>query len=156
MKLDRWLALIFLSASLIYGFAAFNYQLLPFERNMAFLPNTLPKGLSILGSLISLFILLAPARQLADDAGISGTQVREFELLRTIGLIIAMVLYALLLRPVGFLLATSLFIIGSSVLLGERRWHILVPVALLAAGLVWYLVHQTLGIFLRPWPAFIH
>ena len=32
-----------------------------------------------------------------------------------------MALYALLLRPIGFLAATSLFIAGSAVVLGERN-----------------------------------
>jgi putative tricarboxylic transport membrane protein len=66
-----------------------------------------------------------------------------------------MVLYAVLLRPIGFIAATSLFIVGSSVLLGERKLWLLIPVALVATYLVWYLVQQTLGIYLRPWPGFI-
>jgi len=155
MKLDRWIALLFLLGSVIYGIAAFNYQLLPFERNLSFLPNTLPKGLSILGGLISLFLLLAPSQQIEGAPGITLAEVKEFKLFHAIGLVTAMVLYAVLLRPVGFLTATSLFIFGSSALLGERRWHILVPIALFAAAIVWYLVQQTLGIYLRPWPAFI-
>ena len=37
---------------------------------------------------------------------------------------------------------------------GERKFHLLVPIAIATAGLIWYLVQETLGIFLRPWPAF--
>ena len=48
MRLDRWLALIFLAIAIIYGVSAFQYPLLPFERNLPVLPNTLPNGLSIL------------------------------------------------------------------------------------------------------------
>ena len=66
-----------------------------------------------------------------------------------------MVLYALLLRPVGFLAATTLFIVGSSVVLGERRFPVLVPVAVLAALVIWYLVQETLGVFLSPWPGLL-
>ena len=47
MPLDRIVALVFLVVSVAYGVAAFNYPLLPFERNMAFLPNTLPMALSV-------------------------------------------------------------------------------------------------------------
>ena len=39
--------------------------------------------------------------------------------------------------------------------LGERRFHILIPVALIAAGFIWWLVQEVLGIFLRPWPFFM-
>jgi putative tricarboxylic transport membrane protein len=66
-----------------------------------------------------------------------------------------MVLYALCLRPVGFLVSTSAFLIMGSFLLGERKWHIMIPVAFVATGSVWYLVQEVLGIFLRPLPAFM-
>ena len=154
MLLDRWIALFFLIFSLIYGFAAFNFQLLPFERNMSFLPNTLPMVLSVLAGLVSLFILLAPKSTGEEKAGvISMSEVREFKLGQGLGLVAAMVFYALLLRPIGFLIATTSFIVGCSVLLGERKFVLLVPVALIAAFAVWYLVQQTLGIYLRPWPS---
>ena len=59
MALDRWIAVFFLTISIVYGYAAFNYELLPFERNMAFLPNTMPMALSVVGALLSLVLLLA-------------------------------------------------------------------------------------------------
>jgi putative tricarboxylic transport membrane protein len=155
MKLDRWIALFFLIVSIIYGLAAFNYRLLPFERNMAFLPNTLPMALSVLGALVSAFILLVPGSSSEDSAVITVEEAKQFKLGQTIALVACMVLYAVLLRPIGFIAATSLFIVGSSILLGERKLWLLIPVALVATFLVWYLVQQTLGIYLRPWPGFI-
>ena len=44
---------------------------------------------------------------------------------------------------------------GSAFVLGERKLHLLVPIAVVAAVAVWYLVQETLGIFLRPWPGFL-
>ena len=155
MKLDRWIALFFLIGSIVYGMAAFNYPLLPFERNMAFLPNTLPMALSVLGALVSAFILLAPGTSKEDNNVITIEEVKQFKLGQTIALVTCMVLYAVLLRPIGFIAATAFFIIGSSVLLGERKLWLLVPIALAATLLVWYLVQQTLGIYLRPWPGFL-
>jgi len=157
MALDRLVALVFLLISLVYGFAAFNYPLLPFERNMPFLPNTLPMVLSVLGVAISLFIMVAPRREAdADDLGdINLETVRRFKLGQTFGLVAAMALYAVLLRPIGFLAATALFIVGSSFVLGERKYHVLIPIAAVTAISIWYLVQETLGIFLRPWPSFL-
>jgi putative tricarboxylic transport membrane protein len=66
-----------------------------------------------------------------------------------------MVAYALLLRPLGFLGSTVGFLVIGSMILGERRLHILIPVALIASGGIWYLVQEVLGIFLRPWPFFL-
>ncbi len=157
MALDRWIALFFLLLSVVYGYAAFDYPLLPFERNMPFLPNTMPKALCVIAALISLFILVAPRPQgEGEELGeLSMESVRGFKLGQAFGLVAAMVLYAVLLRPIGFLAATTLFIVGSSVVLGERKFHVLVPIALVAAVGIWYLVQETLGIFLRPWPAFV-
>jgi putative tricarboxylic transport membrane protein len=66
-----------------------------------------------------------------------------------------MVAYAILLRPVGFLLATSGFLIGGSVILGERRWVVMIVVSAIATVGIWYLVQEVLGIFLRPLPFFM-
>ncbi len=157
MALDRWIAILFLAVCLVYGYAAYNYPLLPFERNMPFLPNTLPMALSALGVIVALVIVLSPRpAQDADDPGDADlAHFREFKIAQTLGLVGAMVLYALLLRPIGFLAATTLFIAGSGFVLGERKLHVLVPIAVVTAGLIWYLVQETLGIFLRPWPALL-
>ncbi len=45
-------------------------------------------------------------------------------------------------------------ILGSFIL-GERKWFVMIPVALLATSIVWYLVQVVLGIYLRPLPGFI-
>ena len=158
MKFDKWIALLFLLLCIIYGYAAFTYQLLPFERNLAFLPNTLPKSLAILGAIIAIVVLLSP-NVIGDDGEVLGAlnweQIRQFNYGQALFLIFAMVAYALLLQPIGFVPATVLFITGGAAILGERKFHWLVPIALIAAFTVWYLVQELLGIFLRPWPWFI-
>ncbi len=154
MALDRWIAFLFLAISLVYGYAAYNYPLLPFERNMAFLPNTMPMVLSVVGSIIALVILLSPKTGPEVLSGVTREQIKEFKTGQTLGLVSAMVLYAVLLRPIGFLCATTLFIAGSSIILGERKFHVLIPIAVITAAAIWYLVQETLGIFLRPWPVF--
>jgi putative tricarboxylic transport membrane protein len=59
------------------------------------------------------------------------------------------------LRTAGFLLSTTGFLVIGALVLGERRILILLPVAVTAAGSIWYLVQEVLGIFLRPWPFFL-
>lgn len=66
-----------------------------------------------------------------------------------------MVGYALLLRPAGFLVSTTSFLILGSVILGERNWPVMIGVAVVATGAIWYLVQEVLGIFLRPLPMFM-
>jgi len=159
MTLDKAIAAVFLLVGLIYGYAAFTYRLLPFEQNMSFLPNTLPTVLSILVVFLALIILVSPKAK-AEPGGdvlgdISLERLREYKTGQALTLIAAMVLYALALRPAGFLAATVLFIVAGGWILGERKLHVMIPVALVAAGSVWFLVQETLGIYLRPLPGFL-
>lgn len=62
---------------------------------------------------------------------------------------------ALLLRPIGFLAATFLFLFLEAALLGERRLVLAAIVAALAAGLTWYLVDAVLSIYRASMPNFI-
>ena len=159
MALDKWIAILFLIISIVYGYAAFTYHLLPFERNMSFLPNTMPMVLSVFGALFAIMILLSPSPK-PDESGdalgdINLAKWREYKVGQAIGLIVAMILYALAIRPIGFIAATTLFLVGSGWILGERKLPLMIGVALVGALTVWFLVQETLGIFLRPWPWFI-
>jgi putative tricarboxylic transport membrane protein len=158
MKLDKWIAVLFLLLCLIYGYTAFTYELLPFERNMSFLPNTMPMTLSVLGGILALVLIFAPETA-PDDGEVLGTievsKLRQYKLGQAIVLLLAMVAYALALRPIGFMASTVLFLAGGSFILGERRYLIMIPIAVTGAFGIWYLVQEMLGIFLRPWPWFI-
>jgi putative tricarboxylic transport membrane protein len=59
------------------------------------------------------------------------------------------------LRPFGFLVATSGFLIIGAFILGERKLHVMIPVGVIAAFSVWYLVSQVLEIYMRPLPGFL-
>jgi len=63
--------------------------------------------------------------------------------------------YAVSLHALGFLFSTSAFLVLGGILLGERRYTFLIPIAITASVLVWYLVDEVLTIFLRPWPSWI-
>lgn len=159
MALDKSIAVLFLVIAIIYGYASYTYPLLPFELNMVFLPNTMPMVLSVLGILLSLIIILTSTK--TGDAGdeslgdIDISRWREYKTGQALGLIAAMVVYALALRPVGFIAATTLFLFGTEWILGERRVQIMIPSSLIGAGIIWYLVQEALGIFLRPLPWFV-
>ena len=160
MTLERAIAGIFVVVCLVYGYTAFVVMeagLLPFELNMTFLPNVLPKWLSILGVLVGTVVLIQSGPKAggeADPDSIDFRNLRQYKLGQAILLLVFMVAYALLLRPIGFVTSTTLFLVLGAVTLGERRYVVLVPVAVLAAFLIWYLVQEVLGIFLRPWPWF--
>ena len=159
MALDRWIALVILGLTLAYGYAAFftmDQALPPFMQRNPIWPSTFPKILAVLAILTSLVILLGLEKSEGDpkEADIDYRRLGDYHLGQALALLGLMVAYALLLRPAGFLLATSGFLIGGAMILGERKLVVLIPVAAAATGFVWYLVEGVLGIFLRPLPFF--
>ena len=160
MALDRWVALVMLLICLAYGYAAFftmDDSLAPFMRRNPIWPSTFPKVLAVLGAVTFLIVLLGlEGPQAAPKEGdIDYRRLGDYKVGQAVALLALMVAYALLLRPAGFLLATSGFLILGSVILGERNWLLMIGVAVVAAGSVWYLVQEVLGIFMRPLPAFM-
>lgn len=158
MALDRWIALVLLGICLAYGYAAWftmDGGLAPFMRRNPIWPSTFPKVLSILGIIATLTILLGFEKSEPKEADIDYRRLSEYHLWPALLLLGLMVAYALCLRPLGFLISTSAFLILGSFILGERKWHIMLPVALIATVAVWYLVQQVLGIYMRPLPGFL-
>ena len=163
MALDRWIALIFIAFCCVYGYAAFftmDQLLPPFMQRNPVWPSTFPKILAVMGCGVGLIVLLGLEKTDDKDTQPGATDINyrklgEYKVGQALSLLALMVAYALLLRPAGFLIATPLFLICGSLVLGERKLYILIPVAFVAAGAVWYLVQEVLGIFLRPWPFFL-
>lgn len=155
MALDRWIALVLLGVCLTYGYAAWftmDGSLPPFMQRNPIWPSTFPKVLSVLGIIACTIILLGFEKSEIKEADIDYRRLGEYHLGQGLMLLGLMVVYALCLRPVGFLISTSAFLILGAYILGERKWHIMVLVALIAAGFVWYLVQEVLGIYMRPLP----
>lgn len=158
MALDRWIALVLLSICLVYGYAAWftmDADLAPFMQRNPIWPSTFPKVLSILGIATSLAILLGLEKGEPKIGDIDYRRLWEYNLGQAVLLLVLMVGYAVFLRPAGFLISTSVFLIAGSLILGERRIFLTIFVAAMATGIVWYLVQVVLGIFLRPLPTFL-
>ena len=160
MALDRWIALVLLLIFAVYGYTAFftmDAGLPPFMQRNPVWPSTFPKVLSVIGILVALFVLTGLEKTAGGDRTpeIDYRRLTDYKLGQALTLLSLMAAYALLLRPLGFILSSSLFLILSAAVLGERKWVVLVPVVLATSMGVWYLVQQVLGIFLRPLPFFV-
>ena len=158
MALDRWVALVLLGICLIYGYTAWfmmDGALPPIMKRLAVWPSSFPKVLSIAGIILSSIVLLGFEKGEEKVGDIDYRRLHEYKLGQALVLLGLMVAYAILLRPAGFLLATSGFLIGGSMILGERRWFVLILVSTIATFGIWYLVQEVLGIFLRPLPYFM-
>lgn len=158
MALDRWIALVLLGICIVYGYTAWftmDDGLAPFMRRNPIWPSTFPKVLSVVGIVAALIILLGFEKGEQKIGEIDYRRLHEYKLGQALVLLALMVAYALCLRPLGFIFSTSAFLILGSFTLGERKWHIMLPVSFAATMIVWYLVQEVLGIFLRPLPMFI-
>jgi putative tricarboxylic transport membrane protein len=158
MALDRWVALVVLGICLIYGYTAWfmmDGALPPIMKRLAVWPSSFPKVLSIAGIILSSIVLLGVEKGDEKVGDIDYRRLHEYKLGQALVLLGLMVAYAILLRPAGFLLATSGFLIGGSMILGERRWFLMIVVSTIATFGIWYLVQEVLGIFLRPLPYFM-
>jgi putative tricarboxylic transport membrane protein len=158
LALDRWVALVLLGICLVYGYTAWftmDGALPPIMKRLAVWPSSFPKVLSIAGIILSLIVVLGIEKGELKVGDIDYLRLHEYKLGQALALLGLMVAYAILLRPAGFLLATSGFLIGGSVILGERRWSVMIVVSSIATFGIWYLVQEVLGIFLRPMPFFM-
>ena len=142
---DRIGALLLLAFSLVYGYLSQSIRLLPFQQNVAFHARTMPEILTVLAVVLALLLLMMPPSQ--DKLSLSGLKLGKGLLF-----LVLMSIYGLTLRPLGFIISTSLFLIIGYVLLGERR-----PLPLLLASVplvvvFWLLMTKGLDVFIEPWP----
>jgi putative tricarboxylic transport membrane protein len=155
MALDRWIALILLGICLVYGYTAWftmDASLAPFMKRNPIWPSTFPKVLSVLAIGACLVILSGIEKSEPHEAEIDYRRLHEYKLGQAFVLLGLMIAYALCLRPVGFIISTTSFLFFGSFVLGERKWVLMISVAVIATMIVWYLVQEVLGIYMRPLP----
>lgn len=145
---DRLGGLLLLAFSLAYGWVSQDIRLLPFQAKAAFHARTMPEVLAVLAVGLSVLIILFPGS--ADRPKFSGLNwPLGFAFLAL------MSAYGLLVRPLGFLLATSLFLMIGFALLGERKIWLLAIVAIPAVVAFWALMTMGLDVFIEPLPSFM-
>ena len=98
--------------------------------------------------MLSLVLLVKPGS--GTTADVSGFQWKRAGLI-----CLLMVLYGLTIRSGGFLISTSLFLIGGFLILGERRPVLIVLSSLPVVVAFWLLMSQFLGVYVAPWPEFL-
>ncbi len=110
---------------------------------------SMPFFLSILGILLSLWVIF-------DRAPTKNTQpAKDLNWWRFIMFLALMLGYGWGIRPLGFLLSTSLFLLIGFRILGEKRITLLVAVSCTIALAFWLLMSQLLGVHLEPLPSIL-
>ncbi len=157
LNLEKFLALIILIICILYAYTSFitmQANLLPFEKNMTVLPNSLPKVISIFGIIISTFLILKKEEHNSEESisSINLKNVFSFYYGKALSIILLMIIYTLCLRPIGFILSSVLFLFLASFILGERSYIKLAIICLLGTSIIWLLLEKVLGIYMRPFP----
>ncbi len=145
---DRIGALLLLAFSIFYWLRIDEIRLLAFQADAAFTARTIPEILSMMGVVLSLVLLLRPGSAAKVEAA-------GFLWGKAALICLLMVAYGLTVRPAGFLLSTSLFLIGGYWILGERRWLVLLGAAVPLVVLFWLLMSQVLGVYVAALPEFM-
>lgn len=144
---DKFGALLFLCLALIYGFYVDDIPLLFGDEDAPFNAQTLPNALAWILGLVSFIQLVMPANQ---EAGNLSAAFRGLKWGRVVQLGVLMIFYGFTIRYLGFLISTTIFLVGGFAVLGERRIKVLLGASIPVVFIFWYLLTQLMGIYLAP------
>jgi len=135
----------FVVFSLAYGWAAQGIESLPVDAYEVMSARTLPNVLSIVGVILGAIMALSPTRELPVEG-----RSEPGGWLIVVALLAGIVGYALALPWLGFVGATSLFLIAGFALLGERRPWVLLVASVAPVLALWLILVVGLGVYLTP------
>ena len=167
---DRIVGIVLLIVSILFMIRALQLvnDIAPIFRNQPMRLDTMPKIIgvvAILASFITIFMPSTSVRDIEDEKvaeakdklkeEISFANIGDYAVGQLAVMIALMCVYALVLRPLGFIPATACFLFLGSLLLGERRWVGMIGVSVIAPTAIWLLVTYVLERKIPAWPEFL-
>ena len=137
------ISLLFFVFSGFYLYHAYQIRVFAFDENAPFNAKTFPILLGYAGIFFSGLYIVLPEKRPAN------VNLSVLDYKRTITLIILMILYGLTILRVGYFLSTSIFLVMSYIVLGERKWIWIFLLSFPFVGVFMYLLHGLLNIYLR-------
>jgi len=136
------ISLLFFIFSAFYLYTAYQIRVFSFDENAAFNAKTFPIYLGYFGMFIAALKIVLPEKASEE------VDQKFLNYKKTLILVLIMVIYGLAIRPVGFFLSTSLFLLSSYYFLGERRWLRMFMLSFPFVAIFMFLVHGLLDIYL--------
>ncbi|SVA35991.1 uncharacterized protein METZ01_LOCUS88845, partial [marine metagenome] len=136
------ISLLFFIFSAFYLYTAYQIRVFSFDENAAFNAKTFPIYLGYFGMFIAALKIVLPEKASEE------VDQKFLNYKKTLVLVLIMVIYGLTIRPVGFFLSTSLFLLSSYYFLGERRWLRMFMLSFPFVAIFMFLVHGLLDIYL--------
>lgn len=145
---ERAAALAILAFSLGYFLLAFGIRVPSSSDDSPLSARSLPLALGVVGMALAFVLVVRPPGAGAEIG------VARFAWGRAAGILVLMGLYAFAIPHLGFVVTSSFFLAGGFMVLGERRPHVLLPVAIAVAVTFWVAfrlldVHLDWGVFGR-------
>ncbi|MFV2093594.1 MAG: tripartite tricarboxylate transporter TctB family protein [Hyphomicrobiales bacterium] len=142
---DRVFGLLFLALSIAYGVEAQRIELYFGSAGSDFTARTFPTFLSFAGGIVAFLMIVLPAAR-GEDQG-DGFQAK-FLWGKTAILCLVMVGYGLTIKSIGFLIATSAFLMIGYAILGERNIKVLILASIPVVMVFQFLLHSVLGVYI--------
>ena len=118
MKINsvKIISLLFFVLSAFYLYTAHQIQVFAFDEGAPFNAKTFPIYLGYAGLVFSALYIILP------ETKPSNVDLKVLDYKKTITLVILMILYGLTILRIGYFLSTSIFLVLSYIVLGERKW----------------------------------
>ena len=147
---SKLISLLFFVFSGFYLYYAHQIQVFTFDENAPFNAKTFPIYLSYAGLIFSALYIILP------ETKPTNVNLRILDYKKTILLVVLMILYGIFILRAGYFLSTSIFLVLSYIVLGERKWLWIFTLSFPFVAVFMYLLHGLLNIYLRdPFLKFI-
>ncbi len=147
---SKLISLLFFVFSGFYLYYAHQIQVFTFDENAPFNAKTFPIYLGYAGLTFSALYIILP------ETKPTNVNLRVLDYKKTILLVILMILYGIFILRAGYFLSTSIFLVLSYIVLGERKWLWIFTLSFPFVAVFMYLLHGLLNIYLRdPFLKFI-
>jgi len=135
--------------SMAYGLLAFKIPLSFMAQNEFFTSRTMPYALAVLGILLALLILVFPTTDPAGKQSLK-EETRGMDWNTAILLVVAMIVYGLTMKWIGFIISSILFLLVGFYILGERRIKRMLLASIPLVVMLWFIMSSLLGVYIAP------
>ena len=149
MAREKLGALVMLLFSMAYGLLALKIPLSFMAQNEFFTSRTMPYALAVLGFILSLLILVMPT---VDPEGKKTLkeETHGMDWKKAILLVVAMIIYGLVMKWLGFIISSIVFLMIGFYVLGERKLKRMALAAIPLVILLWFIMSSLLGVYIAP------
>lgn len=143
-KGEVYMALLCLAFCIGYGISAASIEVPAGWDKELITSRTFPYALTLIGAISSLTILYGALSKRADVR--SSESAGSYHWRQCSALVGAALTYAAIMPYLGFVMSTAGFLAAGCMLLGERRWRVVIPAAVLPPIIFWLLLELGLDI----------